>query len=155
MVPTPANHSRSAVRRSSGAGTLAVAHGPSLLFAASRRSAGEQKSEETLADSPSGFPAHGPDRSGFPAHGPDRNGRTRTRAQWAGQGGRRERETKRVEIVPTATTRQIVGGCERPRSGCSGRCPGESSSDGHHWREAPASPVRTVTVESRTQSSHF
>ena len=49
IVPTPANHSRSAVRRSSGAGTLAVACGVSPLFVASRRSAGEQKSEETLA----------------------------------------------------------------------------------------------------------
>ena len=49
----PANHSRSAVRRSSGAGTLAIACGASPLFAASGRSASEQKSEGTLAVLPS------------------------------------------------------------------------------------------------------
>ena len=49
-----------------------------------------------------------------------------------GQGVGRDRGAKRVEIVPTATTRQIVGGCERPRSVCSGR-PRSGVSVGPVW----------------------
>ena len=79
--------------------------------------------------------------------------------------GEREREAKCVGIVPTAPTRQIVSGCEHPRSGGSGRRPrsggsgrprsgvpvargpGESSSDSHRRESETELPFLGVEPE--------